>query len=139
MMAEKTPCKISTSNISEAIHEVPSKAKPNQHVAKADEDDDLIFGALDDENVPKNHSPKVECTQPCMSTGDDEWENIRPIIESDRPSNDLQPSSEKNSSEQIIGMSNFRAKHRLRHHVKANTLVRWKAMMKKAVHLKDPW
>lgn len=138
-MTEKTSCKISTSTISETIHDVPSKTNRIPPATKTDEDDDLIFGALDDENPPKTHPTKDDHSKPCMSTGDDEWENIQPITESDRPTEHLEASSEKIPCEQIIGMSNFRAKHRLRHHSKANTLIRWKAMVKKASHLKDPW
>ncbi len=120
-----------------------------------DDDDDLIFGALDDENDSKNKSPltdegihlpidlerakKRERTNSSISTADDEWENILPITESDGLIHHFQSINEKNSFEQIIGMSNFRAKHRLRRRSKTTTLIRWKDAMRKAAHLKDPW
>ena len=130
---------------------------------KADGDDDLIFGALDDDedstkDKTNEESPSVdeeiqlrssvertkkrERAHSSISTVDDEWENMLPITEGDEPltsANSLQLINEKNSTEHIVGMSNFRAKHRLRRHSKTNTLVRWKEAIKKVVQLKDPW
>jgi hypothetical protein len=126
----------------------------NDHKEKEkenDDDDDLIFGSLDDEKSPPStdegihlHSniertKKRERTHSSLSNADDEWENILPITESDGPINRLQSINEKNSNEQIIGMSNFRAKHRLRRRSKPNTFVRWSDAVKKVVQLKDPW
>jgi hypothetical protein len=123
-------------------------------VNNGNEDDDLIFGALDNEKSPSidereihlrfenERTKKRERTSSSISIADDEWENILPITESDGLStsiNHLQSIHEKSSPEQIIGMSNFRAKHRLRRRSKTNTLVRWKDAVKKVVQLKDPW
>ena len=126
--------------------------------------DDLIFGALDDDNNSKQNkldeiSPstgegiclhcsenirtkKRDCTSASISTTDNGWENILPIIEVDgsfTSINHLQSINGKLSTERTVGMSNFRAKHRLRHHSQANTLSRWKDAVKKAVQLRDPW
>ena len=129
---------------------------------KEDEDDDLIFGALDDEDSSNDKfnetSPSIdegiqlrssveptkkrERTHSSISTVNDEWGNILPITEGDEPLtsiNHLQSINEKKSTEQIIGMSNFRAKHRLRRRSKTNSLIRWKDAVKKVIQLEDPW
>jgi hypothetical protein len=138
-----------------SLGENKHESKQVHHVKKDhdDDDDDLIFGALDEDSNSKDKSPltdegihfpkdvertkKRERTSSSISTADDEWENILPITESDGLIHQLQSINEKNSSEQIIGMSNFRAKHRLRR--RSKTLIRWKDAVKKAAHLKDPW
>jgi len=140
-----------------------SFSKDDDHVM-VDDDDDLIFGALDDDNSPKEISEQrslstdegihlnSETDQPTtikreratssMSTVDDEWDHFLPITEGDGPIaslHHLQSIHEKSSIEPIIGMSNFRLKHRLRHRSKTNTIGRWKEAVKKVVQLKDPW
>lgn len=139
-------------NIPKSIRE-DHKNEQKQVYQKAKEDnddDDLIFGALDDEKSPSTdegiHLPteieqtkKRERAHSSISTVDDEWENMLPITEGDGNLNRLESINEKNSNEQIIGMSNFRAKHRLRRRSKPNTLNRWKDAVRKAAHLKDPW
>lgn len=129
-----------------------------------DDDDDLIFGALDEEESPKeildqrslstdegihlnsesDHPTVVkrERATSSMSTVDDEWDHILPITDGEGPVptvHHLQSIQEKNVVEPIIGMSNFRAKHRLRRRSKITTLGRWKEAVKKVVKLKDPW
>ena len=127
-----------------------------------DDDDDLIFGALEEEyalqEISDNISPstdegihlhadrdrikKRERTHSSISTVDDDWDNILPITEGDGPFNaghHLQSIHEKSSIEPIIGMSNFRVKHRLRRRSRTTTLERWKDAVKKVVLLKDPW
>ena len=134
-----------------SIGEDKHKSKQVHH----DDDDDLIFGALDEDNNSKDKSPfpdegihlpkdvertkKRERTSSSISTADDEWENILPITESDGVIHQFQSNNENNSSEEIIGMSNFRTKHRLHRRSKTSTLIRWKNAVKKAAHLKDPW
>ncbi|CAF0909171.1 unnamed protein product [Adineta steineri] len=137
--------------------------KQHRHLKETkdnNQDDELIFGALDDEDSSKNEkSPStdegihlhssIERTQKkrerahsSISTVDDDWENMLPITEGGGPvtsNTSLQSINEKSSKEQIIGMSNFRAKHRLRRRSKTNSLVRWKEAVKKVVQLKDPW
>ena len=128
------------------VHEGANDAKPVYHARKVDEHDDLIFGALDDENDLNEHlnkiipeSSNVEHIQTLRTSADDEWQHILPITESDQSIHYPLLTHEKTPSEQIIGMSNFRAKHRFRHHSKSSTLVRWKTITRKAAHLKDPW
>ncbi|CAF2328061.1 unnamed protein product [Rotaria sp. Silwood2] len=136
---------------------VKHKEKQNE-----EEDDDLIFGALDDESSSKEkldeispstdegiHLPadgertkKRERAPSSISTADDEWEHMLSITDGDGPFNfvnHLQSISEKRTNELTVGMSNFRAKHRLRHRSKASTLVRWRDAVKRVVQLKDPW
>ena len=117
------------------------------------DDDDLIFGAIDDENSSKDtstdegiHLPtniqravKRERANSSISTLDDEWDSILPITDGDGPIHCLQPITEKNNSEQNIGIDNFRPKHRLRRRSKIHSLGRWRDAIKKAVLLKDPW
>ncbi len=146
-----------TTSYMESVREDINDSKRVHQARKevVDDDDDLIFGALDDDNDLKDKSPstdegihlptdiertkKRERTSSSISTADDEWENILPITESDGLIHQLQSINEKNSFEQIIGMSNFRAKHRLHRRSKTTTLVRWKDAVKKVVQLKDPW
>ncbi len=162
-------CMTATLNVPKSIREDDTndqiqvhqkeKEKEDQDDDDDDDDDDLIFGALDDEsysndkhdvNTPSTdegihlHSDierikKRERTYSSISAADDEWDNMLPITEGDGPINRLQSINEKNFNEQNIGMSNFRAKHRLRRRSKTNTLVRWKDAVKKVVQLKDPW
>jgi hypothetical protein len=140
----------------EFILNIPKSIREDDinHPNNSEEDDDLIFGALDNEKSPSiderdihypsenERTKKRERTSSSISTTDGEWENILPITESDgllSSTNHLESINEKSSTEQIIGMSNFRAKHRLRRRSKSNTLVRWKDAVKKVVQLKDPW
>ncbi|CAF4949387.1 unnamed protein product [Rotaria sp. Silwood1] len=110
-------------------------------------DDDLIFGAMDDENSPSTDegihlSIDGEHTTSSISTVDDKWDNILPITEGDRLFNlviHLQSINGKHSNEQTVGMSNFRVKHHLHRRPKTNTFGQWKGAMKKTFHLKDPW
>jgi hypothetical protein len=148
-------------NVPILIREGETSHRKQDH-RNEDEDDDLIFGALDDEDSPQNRSndksssidegihfrssiersKKRERTYSSISAVDDDWENILPITEGDGPLNSinhLQSINEKSSTEQIIGMSNFRAKHRLRRRSQTTSLVRWKDAVKKVVQLKDPW
>lgn len=129
---------------------------------KENEDDDLIFGALEDDNSSKEkldiktpstdegislyaeveRTKKRERAGSSISTNEDDWENMLPITEGDGsfyPVNHLQSIHEKGSSEYNVGMSNFRAKHRLCRRSKTSTLGRWREAIKKAAHLKDPW
>ena len=89
-----------------------------------------------------NEQKKRERTSSSISTIDDEWEKILPITEVDglfTSINHLQSINKKSSTEQTVGMSNFRAKHCVRRHSPTNSLFRWKDAVKKAVLLKDPW
>jgi hypothetical protein len=117
-----------------------------------DQDDDLIFGALDEESPSTDEgiclrssierTKKRERAYSSISIVDDQWENILPITEGDgfcTSINHLQSINGKSSTEPIIGMSNFRVKHRLRRRSIPNALVRWKSAVKKVIELKDPW
>jgi len=148
-------------NVPKSIREndINDQNQIHQKGKEQDDDDDLIFGALDDENDSKDklneispstdegiylssdieRTTKRERTHSSISTVDDEWENMLPITEGDGSFNHLQSINEKNSTEQIIGMSNFRAKHRLRRRSRSNTLNRWIDAIKKVTQLKDPW
>ena len=111
-----------------------AKDKTNEESPSVDEEIQLRSSV--------ERTKKRERAHSSISTVDDEWENMLPITEGDEPltsANSLQLINEKNSTEHIVGMSNFRAKHRLRRHSKTNTLVRWKEAIKKVVQLKDPW
>jgi hypothetical protein len=132
-------------NIPKSIREDHTNDQKQIH-QKEEDDDDLIFGALDDENCSEQKSlsaiertNKRERTHSSLSTTDDDWENMLPITESHNPINHLPSKYEKTSSEPIIGMSNFHPKHRLHRHSKTHTLLRWKDAVKKVVQLKDPW
>lgn len=144
----------------ETIRNVDQKQLVNKE--KENEDDDLIFGDFEEENISKDkheirtpstdegislwhemeRTKKRERAGSSISTNEDDWENMLPITEGDgqfSPINHLQSILERMPSEQTVGMSNFRAKHRLRHRVKTSTLGRWREAIKKAAHLKDPW
>lgn len=133
------------------------------HDADEFDEDDLIFGAMDDEQPSKLHpmdqrSPstdegihlhhdkervvKRERANSSISTIDDEWDHILPITEGDGLTSSyhhLQSIQEASTIEPIIGMSNFRVKHRLRRRSRQSTISRWRDAIKKVVQLKDPW
>lgn len=127
-----------------------------------DDDDDLIFGALEEEyalqeisdktspsadeglqlHPDRDRTKKRERAHSSISTVDDDWDHILPITDGDGPfygGHHLQSIHEKSSIEPIIGMSNFRVKHRLRRRSRTTTLDRWKDAVRKVVQLKDPW
>jgi hypothetical protein len=143
-------------------HQEEEEEEEEEENEDEDDDDDLIFGALDDEDSSKDkldgtslstdeklhlqsdtkRTKKRERTYSSMSAVDDEWDNMLSITDGEGPSmshNHYLSMNEKNSFEQVIGMSNFRAKHRLRRRSKTNALIRWKYAVKKVVQLKDPW
>lgn len=158
-MTDNTTLMTAILNIPESISKDQNRDNKQIYANHKEDDDDLIFGALDDENSSKdtfdNKSPstdegihlstniqrtnKRERANSSISTLDDEWDSILPITDGDGPINCLQPITEKTPNEQIIGMANFRPKHRLRRRSKINSLGRWKDAIKKAVLLKDPW
>ncbi|CAF1102517.1 unnamed protein product [Adineta ricciae] len=159
-MTQQAINKVFNVNVSSSIvkHETNQSTNRKSSEKAGDDDDDLIFGALDDEDTSKEKidevSPssdegiqlsssmdRVEKRERSHSSMNDEWENMLPLTESDALLNttSLPPTNGKDSSDQIIGMSNFRAKHRLRRRSKTNSLVRWRNAVKKAVLLKDPW
>jgi hypothetical protein len=144
-MTEKMSYMARILNVPTPIREDTNDSKRVTGKEKINEDDDLIFGALDDEkstsidegiNFP---SEELERTNSSISTADDEWENMLPLTEGDAPIQQVQSTSEKFSFQQIVGMANFRFKHRLHRHSKPNTLVNWHVAAKKAAQLEDPW
>ena len=165
-MAQETISTAPTLNMPTTIYEDGMVSRQNgKHKApksNEDKDDELIFEAIDDndscqskidEKSPSSDEgiqlgpstrrvQKRERAHSSLSTGNDEWENMLPITEGDAAlttASPLQPIEEKDPAGQIIGMSNFRAKHRLRRRSKTDSLVRWREAVKKAVKLKDPW
>ncbi|CAF2150474.1 unnamed protein product [Rotaria magnacalcarata] len=149
-------------NVPRSIREDDTVRCSDHRQYRNDEDDDLIFGALDDDHSSKEkldqispstdegiglqldveRTKKRERTPSSMSTIDDDWENMLPITEGDGVFsfvNQLQSITEKRSYENTVGMSNFHAKHRLIRRAKSQTLVRWKEAARKVIKLKDPW
>ena len=136
--------------------------KSDEQEADYYEDDDLIFGALEDDHSSRHsldrRSPsadegiqihgdkervvKRERANSSISTVDEEWDHMMPITEGDGlgiPLHHFQSIHEGSSVEPIIGMSNFRVKHRLRRRSRTTTIARWREAVKKVVQLKDPW
>lgn len=149
-------------NVPRSIREDDTIRCRDEKPKSADYDDDLIFGALDDEHGSKDRSEetspstdegiglqvdvertkKRERTTSSMSTIDDDWENMLPLTEGDNVFpflNHFHSLNETRSSENPVGMSNFRAKHRIIRRSKTHSFVRWKEAARKVVQLKDPW
>lgn len=110
----------------------------------ADDDGDLIFGALDDDHNPSideeihlrsNDKRKHSST----NTVDSELDSVLPIVEGDRSIasvNQRQSLTKEQIAEQFIKMANFSAKHR---RSKVGLSSHWKDAARKAGNRVDPW